>query len=370
MSFIPGEGSETLTIASQAGSGISINAVSDVNYLSANLIAGTNISLVPSVSNTSITINASGGGGGIASVSSAVGSGIEATTTGSAVSLTSGLVAGTGISLVPSGVNKNLTINNTQTITSAIGSGITATTTGASTALTANITAGNGISITPSGANTSKQISNSGVLSVIAGTGISVNQATGNTTITNTGLMGLTSANAGANIVISGTASAPIISASSPSTNDGVRYNAVQALTRPGQFGSTFNPVSIFSIVLPVEMQSCNVFTMYIRSMAFVASVSGTLTPDYRVYLSDQAGSATSGQFDSNEGALSYVDFDNIQNGQGYGASSLVWNYRPSQLTNTLFINGFKTDGGASSAFAMNGWEITFDLVGQRMLLV
>lgn len=213
MSFIPGEGSETLTIASQNGSGITINAISDVNYLSANLIAGTNISLVPSVSDTSITINASTGGGGIASVASAVGSGIEATTVGSAVNLTSALVAGTGISLVPSGANKNLTINNTQTITTATGSGITATPSGSATALSANITAGNGISITPSGANTSKQISNTGVLSVNAGTGISVNQTTGNTTITNTGLTGLTSSNAGTNITITGTATNPTISA-------------------------------------------------------------------------------------------------------------------------------------------------------------
>jgi len=187
MSFIPGEGSETLTIASQAGSGIGIQLVSDVNYLTANLIAGTNITLVPSVLNTSITISSSGAGGGIASVSSGVGSGIDATTVGAGVNLTSALVAGTGIQLVASGVNNNLTINNTQSITTATGSGITATTTGGSTALVANLTAGNGITITPSVANTSKMISNAGVLELTAGAGISITGAKSNYTINATG---------------------------------------------------------------------------------------------------------------------------------------------------------------------------------------
>lgn len=211
MSFIPGEGTEIASIASLNGSGVSITTLADVDYLSANLVAGTNITLVPSPSSTAITINASGGGGGIASVSSAVGSGIEATTVGSGVNLTSALVAGTGIQLVPSGVNKNLTINNTQSITSAIGSGITATTAGGSTALTANLTAGNGIAITPSGANTSKQISNSGVLSIAsANAGIVVSQATGAVQLTNNGVLDLT---AGAGIAITGTKANYTISA-------------------------------------------------------------------------------------------------------------------------------------------------------------
>ena len=369
MSFIPGEGSETLTIASQAGSGIAINAVSDVNYLSANLIAGTNISLVPSVSNTSITINASGGGGGIASVSSAVGSGIEATTTGSAVSLTSGLVAGTGIQLVPSGVNKNLTINNTQVLTTANGSGITATTVGASTALSANLTAGNGITVVGSGVNTSKQISNTGVLSLTAGTGIAVNQTTGNVSISNTGLTGLTSTNAGANITIGGTASVPIISASSPSTNDGVRFNVVQSYSLPALTDTGYNPYTFFSIPLSPAMSACNVFTMYIRSIAFVATTFSVNPVSFKMYISDQFGSATAGAWDSNEGALSSVDFPSVINGQGYGASNLVWNYRPSVLptAGSLYFNGFLTS--ATQSLGTNGLQLVFDLVGQRMQL-
>jgi hypothetical protein len=304
-------------------------------------------------------------------VTSANGSGITATTVGSAVSLTSALVAGADIGLTQSSITKALTINNLQTTSTASGCGITAIKTGSNTALAANLTAGNGISIVNSGINTSKQISNSGVLSVIAGTGISVNQATGNTTITNTGLTGLTSANAGTNITISGTASAPIINASSPSTNDGVRFNVPQTLTRPTLFGSTFDPVSIFTIPIPPAMQSCNVFTMYIRTMSFLPSVSSTtFRPDYRVYLSDQVGSATTGSYDPNEGCMNSVEFNDLTN-QPYDASNVIWNFRPSQsapITN-LYFNGFKYDGSASSAFGMSEWVLTFDLIGQRMQL-
>lgn len=215
MSFIPGEGTEIASIASINGSGISITNIADVDYIATNLVAGTNITLVPNPSNTSITINASAGGGGIASVSSANGSGIEATTVGTGVNLTSALVAGTGISLVPSGVNKNLTINNTQSITSAIGSGINATTVGGTTSLEANLVAGNGIQISLSGANTSKQINNIGVLNLTsANSGISINQPAGAVQLTNNGVLELT---AGSGIAISGTKANYTISA----TNDG-----------------------------------------------------------------------------------------------------------------------------------------------------
>ena len=211
MSFIPGEGTELASITSLNGSGVSITNISDVDYIATNLIAGTNITLVPSLTTTAITINASGGGGGIASVSSGAGSGIEATTVGSGVNLTSALVAGTGIQLVPNAVNKNLTINNTQSITSAVGSGITATTVGGTTQLEANLVAGNGIQISLSGANTSKQINNIGVLNLTsANAGLSINQPAGTVQLTNNGVLELT---AGSGVAITGTKSNYTISA-------------------------------------------------------------------------------------------------------------------------------------------------------------
>jgi hypothetical protein len=183
MSFTPGEGSEKASITAAIGSGITVGTISGVDYVSANLVAGSGVSLVPSTTDTSITISSTGGGGGIASVTSANGSGITATTVGSGVTLTSALVAGTDIGLTPSSVTKALTVNNLQTTSTATGCGISAVKTGSDTALAANLTAGNGISITSSGVNTSKQVSNTGVLSLTAGAGVTLSQTTGNITI-------------------------------------------------------------------------------------------------------------------------------------------------------------------------------------------
>jgi hypothetical protein len=125
-------------------------------------------------------------------------------------------VAGTGIQLVASGINKNLTINNTQSITTATGSGITATTVGGATALVANLTAGNGITITPSVANTSKMITNSGLLGLTAtnaGTNITITGTSTVPIINASGVLGVASVSAGTNVSITGTSTNPIINA-------------------------------------------------------------------------------------------------------------------------------------------------------------
>lgn len=217
MSFIPGESGGIASIGSLTGSGVSITTQNDVDYLALNLVAGTNISITPSLVDTSITISASGGGGGISAVNSTTGSGITATTVGSSVSLSSALVAGTGVSLVPATLGTNLTINNTKTLSASNGSGITLTPTGDDTNVSTNLVQGNGIQITSSGLNTSKTITNSGVLQITAGTGVSVNQGTGNVQVSNTGLLGLTSSNAGIGITITGTPTNPIITGLSSS---------------------------------------------------------------------------------------------------------------------------------------------------------
>lgn len=186
MSFIPGEQSDIAAVASNIGSGISVSTVGDVDYVATNLVAGAGIALTPSVTDTSITISSTGGGGGISAVSSGAGSGITATTVGTAVSLTSALVAGTGISLAP-GVGNNLTINNTQTLSAATGSGIALTPSGANTAIAANLVGGTGIAITPSGLNSSKTIANTGVTSLAAGANITLSGSTGAVTISAAG---------------------------------------------------------------------------------------------------------------------------------------------------------------------------------------
>ena len=351
MSFIPGEGSETLTIASQAGSGIGITAISDVNYLSANLIAGTNITLVPSISNTSITINASGGGGGIASVSSGVGSGVEATTVGSGVNLTSALVAGTGIQLVPSGVNKNLTINNTQSITAATGSGITATTAGGSTALVANLTAGNGITITPSVANTSKMI-------------------------TNSGLLGLTSANAGANCSITGASTAPIINCISTSTNpvrNTIRKSLSYTIPDPpsGGYvinnGGTPNPQTVFTITLPAAYTGCNVFTFYMTSLRANSSTTAGSPLAWLVYPSN----TLNGDWNPFEG-MDYNRMSALPSAPSIEEfTNQIWNWCPTGgLTdNKIYINIASYISGSPSTTTVINLGLDYDIVGTTATL-
>ena len=186
MALIPGEGSTVPNIASAIGSGIDITtSAGGVDFLSAFLQAGTNVTLVPSISNKSITINAAPGGGGIISVQAEAGAGVYTNTDISGhVAITSALVAGTGIQLVQSGVNETVTINNTGAQpTSVNGSGITV---GAGGQISANLLAGTGIGIASSGINTSKTISNTGVTSLTAGSGISLSGSTGAVTISAT----------------------------------------------------------------------------------------------------------------------------------------------------------------------------------------
>jgi hypothetical protein len=211
MALIPGEGSTIPNIGSGIGSGIDIVTTSGgVDLLSAFLVAGTNVTIVPSVSNKSITINAAPGGGGIISVDAAAGAGVTTTTTAAHVSITSAIVGGTGISVVQSPTTTTLTINNDQTITTANGCGISAVVAGDATALSANLVAGAGVSVTPSVLNTSQTIANTGVTSLAAsGAGISVSSPTGDVSVSNTGV---TSIVAGTGVAISGATGAVTIS--------------------------------------------------------------------------------------------------------------------------------------------------------------
>lgn len=302
MSFIPGEQSEIAVVASVIGSGITVTTSNDTDYIACNLVAGPGIAIVPSISNTSIEISSTGGGGGVSSVSSTANSGITATTVGTAVSLSSALVAGNGISLA-NGTGNNLIINNTNTLSSATGSGITLVPSGTNTAISSNLVAGSGISIVPSGLNSSKTIANAGVTQITAGSGVSINQTTGNVTISatgggggiqtittpngagviavqsgtnctinaslvagsgisitpainstiqtidNTGLLGLTSSNAGAGIAITGTPLNPII------TNSNVTsYTISQEINTTGTYNlqvSDANKIWVFRTTAP-----------------------------------------------------------------------------------------------------------------------
>lgn len=100
-----------VTIGSVNGSGISVNNTDPTNPLiSTALVAGTNIALVPSGGNKTITINSTGA---VASVASAgVGSGIIVNnTTPSAPAISASLTAGSNITLTPSTVNNSIIIS-------------------------------------------------------------------------------------------------------------------------------------------------------------------------------------------------------------------------------------------------------------------
>ena len=226
MALIPGEGSTIPNIGSGIGSGIDIVTTSGgVDLLSAFLVAGTNVTIVPSVSNKSITINAAPGGGGIISVDAAAGAGVTTTTTAAHVSITSAIVGGTGISVVQSPTTTTLTINNDQTITTANGCGISAVVAGDATALSANLVAGAGVSVTPSVLNTSQTIANTGVTSLAAsGAGISVSSPTGDVSVSNTGV---TSIVAGTGVAISGATGAVTISTTPPVISPTIKLSRV-----------------------------------------------------------------------------------------------------------------------------------------------
>jgi hypothetical protein len=161
-------------------------------------------------------------GGDVLSLITADGSGITATGTTNIV-LSSGLVAGTNITLTPSVIvgNKTLTISatgNAGTVTSVTaGPGITVAGTASDPVITNagvySLTAGTNITLTGTAINPIiSATGNAGtVTSVTAGTGISVTGTAPDPVINNTGVLSLT---AGTNITLTGTATNPIISAS------------------------------------------------------------------------------------------------------------------------------------------------------------
>jgi len=305
MSFVPGGGIYSPTSGGGGGSGgitqitaglgIATNTVGGSTNVATSLTAGNNITLTNTSGNV-LQISANGSTG-IVSVASNNGSGITATNNSGAVALTTNLLAGSGVSLTPSVVDTSITIattgvdtvapgnagitvggtataptisnafsvsagtggisvsgtqfapviNDLVNITTANGSGLTNggknATTGA-IPLAVNLTAGNaGITIVPSVSTTGVAINNAGVLgitsanagltlggtaqnpiltpavaSIVGGTGITTTNVGGTQTITNAGVVGISSANAGTNITITGTPTVPIISASAGSS--------------------------------------------------------------------------------------------------------------------------------------------------------
>lgn len=108
-----GSGGAVTSVVSGVGSGIQVVPTSGDVVVTTTLLAGSGITLEPSLSTTDITIIANAPVFPITSVDSDLGSGIVVNPTSGDVILSSGLVAGEGITLTPDVDTKNLTISAT-----------------------------------------------------------------------------------------------------------------------------------------------------------------------------------------------------------------------------------------------------------------
>lgn len=137
-----------LDVATPVGCGVAFtNGTGTTKNIAANLIAGPNITLTPSIVNSSITVSAtSGGSGTVTSVGAGLGISVDNTTTPAVPVVSTNLVAGAGIAL--SGTTAQTIATNL-----TAGAGIAISGSGAQTIAT-NLIAGNGIGISGTGAQT------------------------------------------------------------------------------------------------------------------------------------------------------------------------------------------------------------------------
>jgi hypothetical protein len=216
----------TKAVGSINGSGITVSpaipiAGELVYNVAANLVAGTGVQITSSVSDKSKTISNSG--------------------------VTQVAVSGPGLST--SGATGNITLANTGVTQVTVGTGLsTSGPTGGITLQNTGVTAINaGAGLSGSGTTGSITLNNTGATSIVAGTGVSVSGTLpggrGDVTVNNTGLLGLTAANAGSGITISGTATNPTITAASAGIN---YYNlsATGFTLSGGNYERTFAPAA------------------------------------------------------------------------------------------------------------------------------
>jgi hypothetical protein len=235
MSFIPPSGKQV--IGASVGSGLTVENINDIDFLSLNLVAGPNVDIINSQIDNSVTIAVSGESGGIAHVISDPASGINTRVEQSTVVLSSALVGNVGIDILP-GSGKNLLINNSHTFSSVTGGGIGITKTGDNFQFQSAFVGGNGIVLNPSNLTSNIEIENNGVLQLTSGPGILVttspdsqfsNVSPQNPLIQNTGIISLVS---GDGINVEQLVNNPVI------TNTGVRSltagNGISVTTATG----------------------------------------------------------------------------------------------------------------------------------------
>ena len=225
MSIVPSGGGGLKGVTSSNGSGINVNTSFGITNLTSGLVAGTNISLVPSSNSKSLTINASPGSAGVATVG-AGNAGI--TIGGTAINPTisnNGIISLTGsegivITTLPDPRNPVIVNNGVLDIIAGAGINVDTTVDGTPNkpaisnngVITVGTIAGNGISI--GGTTQNPEVFNTGLISATEGLGILVTttkQGTGNTiAVANNGVITVSQ---GTGITIGGTAQNPVVNA-------------------------------------------------------------------------------------------------------------------------------------------------------------
>jgi len=315
-------------------------------------LVNSNTNHQPNVSPTYWTSN--GATNGISSVSG--GSGISTSGT-TAIVVTADISAGNGINL--SGSHPLAITNN---ISGGNGIAISGTN---PLVLTNNISGGNGIAI--SGTNplvlTNNISSGNGI--AISGTNplVLTNNISGGNGIAISGTNPLAITNnitAGAGISISGT-SLLTISATGASARNSTTRN-ITNYTTISLGGGFANLQNIGSIALTSTLATCNVFTIYIRSITLISQNTSGSTPAY-IYVTD----GISNPYDQSLGACSQVNWS-ISSTITTSFGLTTWNFRKPSASSTLYINV-----EAPSAVALNtitSFAMYYDIVGQASTIV
>ena len=269
-----GGGGGIAAVQSTAGSGINVtNLLPATVELSSALQAGTGINLTPGINKNLIISNTN-------TFSAANGSGININQVGANRALSANIVGGPGINLAPSSTNTSVTISNTGVqqvqagqgilvssptgiatitnngvVTNSAGTGIAVSTVGGNSTISntgvTQIVAGSGIAVSGSGTGV-VTITNTdpSPATIVGGTGISVNTSGGTSTISNTGVVGISSPVPG--IQIGGTAQNPTV------TNTGcIQVNAGTGINITGNQPSlpVINNTGVLSLTAGTGLQ-------------------------------------------------------------------------------------------------------------------
>jgi hypothetical protein len=212
--------------------------------------------------------------------------------------------------------------------------------------LTNNISSGNGIAI--SGSNPLVLTNN-----ISSGNGIAIS-GSNPLVLTN-------NITAGAGISISGT-SLLTISATGASARNSTTRN-ITNYTTINIGGGSPNLQNIGSITLTSTLATCNVFTIYIRSITLISQNTSSSTPAY-IYVTD----GISNPYDQSLGACSQVNFNIVNSTVTTSFGLTTWNFRKPSASTTLYINV-----EAPSAVALNtitSFAMYYDIVGQASTIV